>query len=80
MTDPFGVLVVIGLIVGILALSGFCVWAARYVSDYRALRRREAEYADAWVRAHRTHQYVERIPARDLSPNRYLTDEPGRPE
>jgi ABC-type lipoprotein release transport system permease subunit len=72
-----GALAFVLLVIAVLIVSAAIVAGLR---ERAYQRRREAEYAEAWVRAHRARQYRERIPARDTSPNRYLTDTDGAPE
>ena len=52
------------------------IYAYRYLRDLADLRRQEAEYADAIMRA----RHARRIPATDTQPNRYLRENEGAPE
>lgn len=69
--EAVGWALVLVLVVGAgLALASFVLWLIRYAKACAADRRREKEYADAWLATHRTNQHV----------GRYEYDVPGRPE
>lgn len=63
-------LVLVLAVLAVIALAAFVLWAIRYAKACAEDRRREKEYADAWLATHRTHQ----------SAGRYEYDVPGRPE
>jgi hypothetical protein len=44
------------MFVGVLAGACVVLWVLRWVRDYRALRVRERDLADEWVRTHRAQQ------------------------
>ena len=52
------------------------IYAYQYARDLADLRKQEAEYADAIMRA----RHARRIPATDTEPNRYLRADDRSPE
>ena len=52
------------------------IYVYQYARDLADLRKQEAEYADAIMRA----RHARRYPATDTEPNRYLRENEGAPE
>jgi hypothetical protein len=72
-----GALAFVLLVIAVLIVSAAIVAGLR---ERAYQRERERRYAEEWVRLHRHRQYLERIPARDTKPNRYLTADDRSPE